>query len=194
MAEYRIPMIELTGVEGALVRRATRKLLGDVPAPLGVMWHNKQVLKGVLGMSRKAKRWHECDEQLKVLAHLATVALVGCRFCVDVGYFAAHQDGLDVAKAREALRWRESEAFSPLERDVLEYAEAVSRTPPTVTDELSGRLLTELGAPALLELTTFVGLANLAARMNVAIGPFASQGFSDRCGLPALPAPSSAAT
>ena len=35
----------------------------------------------------------------------------------------------------------------------MEYAEAMSQTPPTVTDELSARLLDQLGAPALVELT-----------------------------------------
>ena len=49
----------------------------------------------------------------------------------------AHNEGLDEAKAREVPRWRESDVFTPLERDVMEYAEAMSQTPPTVTDELS---------------------------------------------------------
>ena len=55
-------------------------------------------------------------------------------------------------------RWRESDVFTPLERDVMEYAEAMSQTPPTVTDELSARLLEALGAPALVELTAFIAL------------------------------------
>ena len=32
-------------------------------------------------------------------------------------------------KAREIPRWRESDVFTPLEREVLEYAEAMSQTP-----------------------------------------------------------------
>jgi hypothetical protein len=48
-------------------------------------------------------------------------------------------------------RWRESEAFTPLELDVLEYAEAMTNTPPTVTDDLSGRLLDRLGPVAMTE-------------------------------------------
>ena len=50
--------------------------------------------------------------------------------------------------------------FTPLERDVLEYAEAMTQTPPTVTDEMSARLLEALGPAALVELTAFVALAN----------------------------------
>ena len=93
-----------------------------------------------------------------------------------------HRRGLDEAKAREVPRWRESNAFTPLERKVMEYAEAMSHTPPTVTDALSAALLAELGAPALVELT---------ARNNVALG-IRSQEFAASCGLPPLaprPAP-----
>ncbi len=36
---------------------------------------------------------------------------------------------------------------------MLEYAEAMSQTPPAVTDELSARLLDALGPAALIELT-----------------------------------------
>ena len=66
------------------------------------------------------------------------------------------------------------------------YAEAMTQTPPTVTDELSGRLLEQLGAPALVELTAWVGFANQTARGNVALG-IEAQGFAATCGLAPLP-------
>jgi alkylhydroperoxidase family enzyme len=116
---------------------------------------------------------------------MATASLVGCSFCLDLGYFQAHNEKLDVAKAREVPRWRESDLFTPLERDVLEYAEAMAHTPPTVTNELSARLLEQLGAPALVELTAFIGAANLVSRTNTALG-IQSQGFSAACGLQPL--------
>ena len=95
----------------------------------------------------------------------------------------AHNEDLDEAKAREVPRWRESAVFTPLERDVLEYAEAMTATQPTVTDELSARLLDALGPAALVELTAWIGLANFMARSNVALG-IESQGFSKVCELP----------
>ena len=97
-----------------------------------------------------------------------------------------------MAKAREVPRWRESDVFTPLERDVLEYAEAMSQTPPTVTDELSARLLERLGAPAMVELTTWIALANQYARGNVALG-IEAQGLAAACGLAPLAQPSGAA-
>jgi len=178
----RIPKAELTGIYGALIKRMSRKMLGDVAEPVQVAWHNRKVLNFSFALGRKAQKWNACDENLKSFAHMAAVSLVGCSFCLDLGYFMAHNAGLDEAKAREVPRWRESDVFTPLERDVMAYAEAMTVTPPTVTDEMSARLLAQLGAAALVELTAYVALANLASRTNTAFG-IESQGFSSACAL-----------
>ncbi|MHC0434322.1 carboxymuconolactone decarboxylase family protein [Streptomyces sp. O3] len=185
----RIPATEITGVYGAVMKTGARKVLGRVPESLGVMWHNRPVLMDGFRAGRKAEKWKECDATLKSYAHMAVTSLIGCSFCLDYGYFKAHNEGLDVAKAREVPRWRESDVFTPLERDVMEYAEALTQTPPTVTDELSGRLLKHLGAPALIELTAFAAMANQAARMNVALG-IESEGLAASCSLAPLAEPS----
>jgi len=57
--------------------------------------------------------------------------------------------------------------------------------------ELSARLLAQLGAAALVELTAFVALANLYSRTNTALG-VESQGFSAACELRPLAVRSSA--
>jgi alkylhydroperoxidase family enzyme len=114
---------------------------------------------------------------------MAVAAQVGCSWCLDVGYFQAQNQKLDLAKASQVPRWRESEVFTPLERDVLGYAEAMTDTPPTVTDELSARLLERLGPAALVELTVVIAFANMAARANVALG-VTSEGFSAACEIP----------
>jgi alkylhydroperoxidase family enzyme len=189
MAETtRIPPAEITGVKGAMIKRMSRRMLGEVPEPLGVYWHNQKVLDTTFGFGRKVQKWDRCDETLKTYAHMAAVSLVGCSFCLDYGYFEANNKGLDLDKAREVPRWRESTVFTPLERDVMAYAEAMSQTPPTVSDELSARLLDELGAAALVELTSFIAMANMTARGNVALG-IKSQGFAAACDLKPLAAP-----
>ena len=65
-------------------------------------------------------------------------------------------------------------------------------TPTTVTDELSARLLEQLGAPGLLGATAWIGMANLVSRSNTALG-IESQGFSKVCLLP-LAQPSAASS
>lgn len=187
----RIPKAELTGIYGAMIRRMSHRMFGEVPEPVEVAWHNRKVLNLSFSINRKAQQWDECDENLKSFAHMAVAGLVGCSFCLDLGYFHAHNQGLDVTKAREVPRWRESDVFTPLERDVMAYAEAMSHTPTTVTDALSARLLGQLGAPALVELTAFIALANFATRFNTAFG-IESQGFSAACDLKPLAGASTA--
>ena len=185
MSTTRIPKAELTGGYGWLVKRMSRKMLGDVAEPVEVAWHNRKVLNFSFAVGRRAEKWDACDENLKSFAHMAAASLVGCSFCLDLGYFMAHNEGLDEAKAREVPRWRESTVFTPLERDVMEYAEAMTVTPTAVTDELSARLLEQLGAAALVELTAFIALANLYSRTNTALG-IQSQGFAAACDLQPL--------
>jgi AhpD family alkylhydroperoxidase len=179
----RIPKAQITGLYGYAMKRFSRKLVGDVPEPAEVMWHNRAVLSSSMAFGRKAQKWDQLDANLKSFAHMAVAALVGCSWCLDFGYFHAHDEGLDEAKASEVPRWRESTVFTSLERDVMEYAEAMTVTPPRVTDEMSARLLAQLGAPAMVELAAWVGFANLSTRGNVAMG-IESQGFSAACRLP----------
>ena len=179
----RIPKAEITGPFGYLLKRMSRKMLGEVPDALGVMWHNRAVLMSSMGFGRKVQKWDQLDPNLQTFAHMAVASLVGCSWCLDFNYFHAHNEGLDEVKASEVPRWRESTVFTPLERDVMEYAEAMTETPPQVTDEMFARLLKQLGAPAMVELTSLVGIANMNTRGNTAMG-IEAQGFSKACKLP----------
>lgn len=160
----RVPVAEITGLKGALMKRMATKMMGQVPTPLGVYWHNPKVLNASLGIGNKVQKWDACDKSLKSFAHMAVASLIGCTWCLDLNYFQAHNENLDLEKAREVPRWRESNVFTALERDVLAYAEAMSQTPPTVTAEMSARLLDRLGVPALVELTAVIAFANLTTR------------------------------
>lgn len=181
----RVPKAEMTGLFGMLVKRMSRKMLGQVPEAAEVMWNHPAVFRDMMGFGRKTEKWNKVDKNLAALAHMAAVGTVGCSFCLDLGYFMAHHRGLDEVKAREVPRWRESDVFTPLERKAMEYAEAMCQTPLAVTDEMSAALLEELGAPGLVELTARIAAANLAARGNIALG-VSSQEFATSCGLPPL--------
>jgi AhpD family alkylhydroperoxidase len=185
----RVPAIEITGIHGTLLRTISRRMLGQVPDGVGVMWHHPAVLKDSMRFGRRVDSWDRLDRDLATFAAMAAAGAIGCGFCLDLHHFLSRERGLDQAKVREVPRWRQSAAFTPLERRVMEYAEAMSQTPPAVTDELSAALLDELGAPALVELTARIGMMNMTARGNVALG-IRSQGFAASCGLPPLATPS----
>jgi alkylhydroperoxidase family enzyme len=188
MSTTRVPKAEITGLYGAVAKRFCKKLLGRVPEPLGVYWHNRPVLKATMGLGAKAQKWDACDLSLKSFAHMAVASQIGCSWCLDFGYFQAFNEHLDMDKAREVPHWRDSEAFTPVERAVLGYAEAMTHTPPSVTDEMAASLLDQLGAAAMVELTAFIALANMNARGNVALG-IESEGFADSCELKPSAAP-----
>jgi alkylhydroperoxidase family enzyme len=156
---------------------------GFVPAPAEVTGHNPKVSEAAAEFGARVAGWDAADEGLKTFAHMAVAAQVGCAWCLDFNFFQALHQGLDLAKASQVPRWRRSDVFTPLERDVLEYAEAMTSTPPTVTDALSARLLDALGPAALVELTAAIAFANLSTRHNVALG-IESQGFSAACAIP----------
>jgi AhpD family alkylhydroperoxidase len=183
----RVPATEITGIYGTLLKTFSRKMFGQVPEGAGVMWHYPAVLKDMMGFGRKVDSWNRLDPNLASFASMTAAATVGCSFCLDLHYFMTHNRGLDETKAREVPRWRQSTVFTPLERRVMEYAEAMSQTPPAVTDDLAAALLDELGPAAMVELTARIGFMNASARSNVALG-IRSQEFSASCGLPPLAA------
>jgi alkylhydroperoxidase family enzyme len=165
------------------LRESMIKQFGVVAEPVEVTWHNPGVAQAALEFGAKIAAWDAADESLKTFAHMAVAAQVGCSWCLDINYFQAQNQNLDLVKASQVPRWRDSDVFTPLERDVLEYAEAMTNTPTTVTDELSARLLEQLGPAALVELTACIAFANLSTRSNTALG-IKSQGFSDACEIP----------
>src|ERR1700677_4466025 len=156
----RVPKAELAaGLSESMI-----EMFGAVPEPVEVMGHNPRVAQDSLELGGKVGAWDAADESLKSFAHMAVAAKVGCSWCLDIAYFQAQNQNLDLGKASQVPRWRESEVFTPVERDVLEYAEAMTSTPLAVTDELSARLLSLLGPAAMVELTAYIAFSNMATR------------------------------
>ena len=92
------------------------------------------------------------------------------------------------AQILDLARYRESDAFSALEKAVLDYAVALSRTPANASDELVARLREELSDPQLVELTAAIAWENFRARFNRGFD-VAAQGFSQGavCPIPERP-------
>ena len=40
-SHLRVPRAELTGIYGAIIKRMSRRMLGDVAEPVEVAWHNR---------------------------------------------------------------------------------------------------------------------------------------------------------
>ena len=86
------------------------------------------------------------------------------------------QAGATDDKIRQVPTWRNSELFSAMEKDALEYAEKMTITGEKVTDELWGRLRGHFTEAQLVELTAAVAVENFRSKFNVPLGVEA-QGF-----------------
>lgn len=163
----------------------SRRRYGTVLDPVAAVAHNRQVGLAYGLFELQVERWRQLDQGLKDLAVMMAAATIGCSWCMDFGYWeSVMKHDVPAEKIRAVPRWRESEAFTELERLVLEYAEAMTATPPGVTDELAQRLSAHLSQAQLVELTAIVAVENLRSRINAALG-LTAQGFRDQCEIPA---------
>jgi AhpD family alkylhydroperoxidase len=162
----------------------SRRSWGVVADPLAAMGHNPRVLMTDARFETSLKRWNKLDRTLRNLAEMAAAVSIGCSWCVDFGYWESTRHGTDAAKMRDVPRWRESDVYTDLERQVMAYAEAMTATPPAVTDEMVAELRRQLDDAQLVELTMMVAVENVRSRFNGALG-LTSQGFKDRCEIPA---------
>jgi len=95
------------------------------------------------------------------------------------------KSGISEAQIADIARYRDSDAFSELEKMVLDYAVALTRTPADGGDELVAGLREQLSDEQLVELTGAIAWENFRARFNRGFD-VAAQGFSEgaHCPLP----------
>jgi AhpD family alkylhydroperoxidase len=180
----RIPLDPPRSLTYRLTAWYSRRRFGTIAEPAAAMAHNPRVLMGNVRTEMSVEKWHALDPTLKDLAVMSAAVTVGCSWCADFGYWISTGKGVDPVKLRAVPQWRDSDVFTATERAVLGYAEAVSATPPTVTDAMVEDLRDRLDDASLVELTMMIAVENQRSRFNSALG-LTSQGFSDRCEVPA---------
>lgn len=165
-----------------LAEWVSRRKYGKMLDPGKAALHNRRVLVSMGLTEGSAARWKALDPDLKALTVMVVSARIGCSWCMDFGYWEFHHAGVDPAKLRAVPGWRDSDLYTDLERAVMDYAEAMTATPPEVTDEQVERLRRDLTDEQLVELTAMASLENYRSRTNAALG-LTSQGFKEQCEL-----------
>ncbi len=162
-----------------VVYASAKRIYGRPLAPTRMVAHHRPLLLGYGALALAEERFsRSVERRLKSLAMLRAAQLVGCEWCLDFGSKLAQDAGRPEQDLRELSRWRESERFDGLERLVLEYTEAMTRTPVEVSDELFARLREHFDERAMVELTMAIALENLYARSNWALG-IEGEGFTE---------------
>jgi len=146
--------------------RFSRRRFGKVPEPVRATAHHRKVLLGMGAMELALNRSDLVDARLKKLAEMKVALVVGCEFCVDIGSMLGKGLGITDYQLRALPRFRESAAFSPLEKLVLEYAAGMSGTPAAVPDRLFGELRGYFDEAQLVELTATITWENHRAALQ----------------------------
>ncbi|HTY95979.1 MAG TPA: carboxymuconolactone decarboxylase family protein [Solirubrobacteraceae bacterium] len=177
-----------------VIQHQVRRKVGRDVDPIGVYSHAPGLLIGYCLFEQATAKQHAVDERLKMLAALKAAALIRCEFCADIGSAEARGAGITEEQLLALPRYRESDAFDELERLVLDYAVAMTRTPPEVDDELFAALREHFDERQLVELTNMIALENLRSRFNHGFS-MSPAGFSEGmvCIVPESPPASLAA-
>lgn len=177
----RISLDPPRSLASRLAAAYSRRRYGRVLDPIAAVGHHPRALWDGGRYEQRVARWNALDAQLKQLAVMACSVRIGCSWCLDFGHWEAHRLGMSEAKVRAVPRWREHrELFGDLELRVMEFAEAMTDTEPTVTDGMTAPLVERLGERAFVELVMMVAVENQRSRVNAALG-LVGQGFSEQC-------------
>jgi AhpD family alkylhydroperoxidase len=175
-----------TGLLTRAMYRYAKRRFGEVPEPFAVTAHHRGLLlASAIHETAVERASTKLPSSVRELAVYWTARTVGCSWCVDFGAMLLRLDGLDIGRLKDIDQYATSPLFTDDERAAIAYADAMTTDPHTVTDEQVADLRERFGDAGVIELTYQIGLENMRARVNSALG-ITEQGFSsgDACRVP----------
>jgi AhpD family alkylhydroperoxidase len=153
--------------------------------PLRMYAHIPSLLSAYGKLEQAESKLDILSPRHRALAELKAATTVRCEYCIDLGSQIARQWGITDDELLAFSNYQDAPCFSAVDKLILEYATAISRTPVEVTDQLFDALRAHFDTPQLVGLTHVINLGNLRARFNLALG-IGSSGFSGNrvCALP----------
>ena len=155
-----------------------RRRLGRLSETWPIVAHRPGILRWWGAFEMALQRSRLVDEKLKTLAQLKVSALVGCEACLDFHAADGRRHGVSDQQLRSLATYEQSDAFSELEKAVLDYAVAMTRTPANVPVEVFRRVRESFDEGQMVELTIAIAQENFRARFNRPFGIRAA-GFSE---------------
>jgi AhpD family alkylhydroperoxidase len=174
------------GLLTRVMYRVAKRRYGQVPEPFAVAAHHRKLMvAGAVHETMIDRASKTLPVSVRELAVFWTARKIGCSWCVDFGSMLQRLDGLDIQRLKDIDSYATSTAFTDDERAAIAYADAMTTDPHTVTDEQVADLRARFGDAGVFELTYQIGMENMRARVNAALG-ITEQGFNsgDACRIP----------
>lgn len=148
----------------------------------GLLWARAPRLFGAVALLYGAldRKRSPIPPAMRSLITVRVSQINHCAFCVDVNSATLLKRGVSEDKVMALADWRTSDLFDACERDVLDYAEAMTLSDRAVADAQVERLRRHFDADGVVELTALVAFQNMSSKFNAALA-VPAQGF---CRLP----------
>ena len=148
-----------------------KKIVGKVGTSLKISAHRPSIawFGNLFGLA--IEKSGTVERRIHLLTQLRAAQIVECPFCIDIIPALGKKIGvLTDAEIAAVSHYYDSALFSVREKVALEYAEAVSKTPVVVSDEMFARLKNFFDEKQIVELTAGIAYENYRARFNHALG------------------------
>jgi alkylhydroperoxidase family enzyme len=162
----------------ALAFAWSQRRYGKVLQPLKIAALDRKLLLAFAHMEFAQQRARRMSSDVKLLARSLAAMQVHCPWCLDFGMLESKELGIPAEKRRALLEYQRSPLFTEEKVIVLRYAEAMTRTPVQVPDDLFDALKAIYTDTQIVELTFLIAWENCAARFNRALG-IEAEGVSD---------------
>lgn len=182
MARIQLVSPEEAGDEVATILQYARSGFAEMTGrdtermiePFQVYAHIPSLLQGVVAMAQATGELTGLPRRYERLATLRAATVTQCEYCIDLNSQISRQSGLSDEELLALANYGTSELFDGVDKLVLDYATAVSRTPVEVSDELFAALREHFNDAQLVELTHAIAVENMYGRFNLGIGIGAS--------------------
>ncbi len=149
---------------------AYKKAVGKVATSLKIQAHRPGIawFGNLFGVA--IEKSGKVEKRIHFLAQLRAAQIIECPFCIDIIPAVGKKAGvLTDAEISAVSHYFDSDLFSIREKVAMEYADAISKTPVKVSDEMFNRLQQYFDEKQIVELTASIAFENYRARFNHAL-------------------------
>ena len=116
-----------------------------------------------------ASKSSKIDVGLRTLISVKISQINNCEFCIDMNSHLFFESKGETEKIKQLKNWLVSNVYSSKEKVALEYAETITITGRSVSQELQGKLLEHFKKEEIIELTAIIAYQNLSSKFNSAL-------------------------
>jgi len=165
----RLPYLEketATPEQQEILTKVTQKS-GKIANIWKIWGHSPSMLDAFLVLN-KALSKGTLDPKLRELAYVKASQVNDCAYCGNAHKAGGLRVGLTEQQLQDIASYAQSEAFSPLEKLVLQYTEELTKTAHS-SEAVFEELKKHLSPRDIVELNVTVGTANLTNRFNMSV-------------------------